>query len=83
MWFEICFKFSFNLAVLVFSDLASGNSIDYAYEKLNIPATYTIELRGTFPDGGDVPTDQIIPNALEIIDGLVAMIKEAEALNYL
>lgn len=66
-----------------YKDLASGNSIDWAYEKLNIPITYTIELRGAFPDGNFVPTDEIIPNALEVIDGLVAMVQEAKTLNYL
>lgn len=65
------------------SDRAPGNSIDWVYEKLNVPLAYTIELRGRFPSEPDVPTDQIIPNALEIIDGLVAMTKEAKALNYL
>lgn len=64
-------------------DLASGNSIDWAYEQLNVPLTYTFELRGPFPDGEIVPTDEIIPNALEVIDGIEAMIKEAKALNYL
>lgn len=30
-----------------------------------------------------LPADQIIPNALEIIDGLKAMVKEAKLLHYL
>lgn len=64
-------------------DRAPGNSIDWVYDSLDVPLTYTIELRGRFPNEPDVPTDQIVPNALEIIDGLVAMTKEAKALNYL
>lgn len=64
-------------------DLASGNSVDWVYDHLNVPLAYTFELRGPFPDGIIVPNDQIIPNALEVIDGIVAMIKEAKALNYL
>lgn len=67
----------------LFVDLASGNSIDYFYDNLNIPLTYTYELRGPFPDGNFVPNDQIIPNALELIDGIEALVKEAKALNYL
>lgn len=30
-----------------------------------------------------LPADQIIPNALEVLDGLKAIIKEANELNYL
>lgn len=57
--------------------------MDWAYDHLNVPLTYTFELRGSFPDGVFVPVDEIIPNALEVIDGIEAMIKEAKALNYL
>lgn len=64
-------------------DLASGNAIDWAYDHQKISLTYTFELRGPFPDGIFVPGDQIIPNALEVIDGIVAMVKEAKVLNYL
>lgn len=64
-------------------DVTSGDSIDWAYDYLNIPLTYTFELRGPFPEGAIVPPKQIIPNALEVIDGIVAMVKEAKALNYL
>lgn len=67
----------------IFVDLASGNSIDWAYDNMKIPLAYTFELRGSFPDGEFVPADKIIPNALEVIDGLSAMIKEAKALKYL
>lgn len=31
----------------------------------------------------DISGDQIIPNALEVVDGIVAMVKEAKALKYL
>lgn len=30
-----------------------------------------------------LPSDQIIPNSLEVFDGIKAMVKEAKALNYL
>lgn len=30
-----------------------------------------------------LPADQIVPNSLEVIDGLVAMVKEAEKLKYM
>lgn len=63
--------------------MASGNSVDWVYDNLNVPLTYGFELRGLPPNGLYVPADQIIPNALEMIDGLVAMISEAKALNYL
>lgn len=64
-------------------DPASGGSDDFMYAKLNIPLTYTFEFRDTGRYGFDLPANQIVPNALEVIDGLVAMVKEAQNLKYL
>lgn len=66
-----------------FADLASGSSIDWVYGKLNVPLTYTFEFRDKGRHGFLLPAKQIIPNSLEVIDGLVAMIKESEKLNYM
>lgn len=62
----------------MFSDYASGSSLDWVYDTLKVPLAYAFELRGPY-----VKSDQIIPNALEVIDGIIAMIKEAKALKYL
>lgn len=68
------------------SDEASGSSIDWAYGTQNVSLAYVFELRG--PPGGVgsgflLPSDQIIPNGVEFVEGLTAMVKQAQALNYL
>lgn len=88
------------------SDLASGISIDWVYDALNVPLSYCFEFRdkgnqvnfilfinknvwmSNYPTfkgnaGFILPANQIIPNALEVIDGMVVMVKEAKALEYL
>lgn len=57
--------------------------MDWVYDKLNVSLAYTFELRDKGDYGFVLPRSQIVPNSLEIIDGLVAMVKEAEQLNYL
>jgi len=64
--------------------LAAGATIDWVYAANNITLPYTFEFRGTGNSlsGFILPADQIIPNSLEFIDGLKAMIREARTLNY-
>lgn len=57
--------------------------MDWVYDKQNVSLAYTFELRDLGDYGFVLPRSQIVPNSLEIIDGLVAMVKEAEHLNYL
>lgn len=64
-------------------DPASGGSDDWVFGKLNVPLTYTFEFRDKGAHGFLLPASQIVPNSLEVIDGLVAMVKEAKQLNYL
>lgn len=64
------------------TDATSGSSRDHAYGKHNIPVSYTIEQRG---NGGAIygnhgfflPPQYIIPNCLEIVAGLKAMVGAA------
>lgn len=72
--------FKWFLSVLLL-DFASGSSLDWVYDTIKVPLTFVFEFRG--PETPFLPTDQIIPNALEVIDGIIAMIKEAKALKYL
>lgn len=63
---------------------SSGSSHDWAYHKLNIPISYTFELRGP-PDSSDLfllPANQILPNAEETLDGICALLKEAKDRGY-
>lgn len=65
-----------------FSDLASGSSIDWAYENSNVSLAYTFEFRDKGRYGFILPPNQIIPNSLEIIDGLYALVNKATEYNY-
>ncbi|CAD7086389.1 unnamed protein product [Hermetia illucens] len=61
----------------------SGSSDDWVYGVLNIPLSYTIELRPEDSINGFVlPSAQIIPVGIETLDGLVAMVNEADSLGY-
>lgn len=63
-------------------DPAAGSSVDWAFEAQNISLGYAFEFRDRGKFGFLLPSDQIVPNSLEFIDGLVAIVKEARALNY-
>lgn len=67
------------------SDEASGSSIDWAYGTQNVSLAYVFELRGPPGSGSGflLPSDQILPNGFEFIEGLRAMVKQSQALNYL
>ncbi|XP_055307072.1 zinc carboxypeptidase-like [Sitodiplosis mosellana] len=69
-----------NIAEAIY--IAPGGSIDWVYDSLNVPITYFFEFRDTGRYGFVLPANQIIPNSLEVIDGLKAMIKEAKSLKY-
>lgn len=57
--------------------------MDWAYGVANIHVGYTFELRDRRggPNGYVLPADQIIPNALETTDAIVAMVAEARRLS--
>ncbi|XP_055304258.1 zinc carboxypeptidase-like [Sitodiplosis mosellana] len=62
---------------------SSGETIDWVYGVKKVPLVYKIELRDKGKHGFVLPADQIIPNAIEVLNGLKAMVKEAKALKYL
>lgn len=66
-------------------DVATGGSADWAFGIHHTGLTYTFELRDVQggPHGFILPADQIIPNCLEFLDGIKAMIQTARALNQL
>ncbi|XP_055683696.1 zinc carboxypeptidase-like [Lutzomyia longipalpis] len=66
---------------------ASGSSADWAYHTLGIPS-FTYEFRGENTETGEkysyvAPPDQILPNAEEVLDSLIALIGRARELGYL
>lgn len=66
-----------------FIDLATGATIDWAYNEQDIKITYTIEFRDQGRYGFVLPPAFIIPNAEEALIGIVALLAEAKELGYL
>lgn len=62
--------------------VASGASPDWAYGTQGTTAAFTVEFRDTGSYGFQLPASQIIPNAREAIQGLVAMVDAAKNLGY-
>ncbi|XP_076649854.1 uncharacterized protein LOC143357326 [Halictus rubicundus] len=69
-----------NIAETIY--VATGSSVDWVKGTFHKPVTYTYELRDTGRHGFLLPADQIEPTALETLDSLVAMFKEAKARGY-
>ncbi|CAD7086385.1 unnamed protein product [Hermetia illucens] len=62
---------------------ASGASVDWVYGTRDIKVAFTYELRPASSSNGFVlPANQIIPTGLETLDSLMALLGEAEKLNY-
>lgn len=61
----------------LFSDVASGGSMDWVKGTYGIPYTYTYELRDTGRHGFILPADQIIPTAEETLDSLLVILQKA------
>ncbi|KAH9643010.1 hypothetical protein HF086_013571 [Spodoptera exigua] len=60
----------------------SGGSFDWVKHEVNVPISYLIELRDLGEYGFLLPAEQIIPTALETMDGLIEMDKNTKALGY-
>ncbi|KAJ6649863.1 Zinc carboxypeptidase A 1 [Pseudolycoriella hygida] len=61
----------------------SGSSRDWIKGIHNINISFTIELRDQGSYGFILPPEQIIPNCLEIFDGLKAIVSECKIIGYL
>ncbi|XP_046623924.1 zinc carboxypeptidase-like isoform X1 [Neodiprion virginianus] len=62
--------------------VASGSSTDYVKAIHKTPIVYCYEFRDTGTYGFLLPAEQIIPNSLEFIDSLIAVIGETRNLGY-
>lgn len=51
-------------------DSASGSSIDYVYDSLNVKNTFALELRDKGRYGFQLPNWQIIPTCVETLAGM-------------
>ena len=56
---------------------------DWAYTKMDIKLSYTIEFRDQGRFGFVLPPIHIIPNCEETLAGLIEFVKKAKALGYL
>lgn len=61
--------------------MASGASPDWAYSQ-GTTAAFTLEFRDTGSTGFQLPAGQILPNAREVVQGLIALVGTAESLGY-
>jgi Zinc carboxypeptidase/Carboxypeptidase activation peptide len=62
---------------------ASGGSMDWAYDTLDIPIAYTYELRPKDGwNGFQLPAKEIIPTGEETLDSVVTILKESKRLGY-
>uniref|UniRef100_A0A182PLQ5 Zinc carboxypeptidase A 1 n=1 Tax=Anopheles epiroticus TaxID=199890 RepID=A0A182PLQ5_9DIPT len=60
----------------------SGSTVDYFVGEHGTPLGYTFEFRDTGATGFVLPADQIIPNAEETLNGIIAFVAEAKTLGY-
>ncbi|KAI8424821.1 hypothetical protein MSG28_006750 [Choristoneura fumiferana] len=65
-----------NIAEAIYE--ATGTSVDWVKEKLRIPLTYCYELRDRGQYGHLLPADQILPNSEEVMDSVLALIREGQ-----
>jgi len=64
--------------------IASGSSIDHVYGFYGTPLAFVYELKGGNSDENRffLPAEEIVPNAQEILDSIVGLIRKAKELGY-
>ncbi|XP_052864270.1 zinc carboxypeptidase A 1-like [Anopheles cruzii] len=62
--------------------IASGSSPDWAHGTHGTPVAATFEFRDNGYHGFILPPDQIIPNAMEVMDGLIAFLRKGKEIGY-
>lgn len=70
------------LIALFNADVASGGSIDWVAGTTETKVNFGFELRDNGFYGFLLPPDQIIPTAMETLDAVIVILKEAKALGY-
>lgn len=68
---------------LLFSDIASGSSVDYAYNELGIKMGFTFEFRDQGKYGFVLPSIYILPNCQETVAAMIALVRKSKNLGYL
>ncbi|KAJ8714201.1 hypothetical protein PYW08_007821 [Mythimna loreyi] len=62
---------------------ATGSSVDWVKERLNIPLVYCYELRDKGVFGHALPPDQIKPTGEETVDSVIELVHQAKRLGYM
>ncbi|XP_049878173.1 zinc carboxypeptidase-like [Pectinophora gossypiella] len=70
-----------NIAEAIYQ--ATGGSVDWVKEHLQVPIVYCYELRDRGQFGFLLPTDQILPNNEEAMDSVIDLIHQARRFGYL
>ncbi|CAG5004961.1 unnamed protein product [Parnassius apollo] len=70
-----------NIAEAIY--LATGGSVDWVKEHLNVPLVYCYELRDDGNYGFLLPEEQILPNNEEVMDSLLELIHQAKRFGYM
>lgn len=70
------------VTVVLFSDIASGGSIDWIKGEKDTGLVYCYELRDLGSNGFTLPANQIIPTGQETLDSIVTMLAEGAKLGY-
>jgi hypothetical protein len=65
------------------SDQATGGSVDWVKEHLQVPLVYCYELRDLGNFGFLLPTDQILPSNEETMDSVLEIIHQAKRFGYM
>ena len=63
-------------SITLFTDIASGTTLDHAYVGEGILYAYLLELRDTGEFGFELPASQIMDTAIETWNGIKAMALE-------
>ncbi|XP_013135531.1 PREDICTED: zinc carboxypeptidase-like [Papilio polytes] len=70
-----------NIAEAIY--LATGGSIDWVKEHLQVPLVYCYELRDDGTYGFLLPENQILPNNEEVMDSVIELIHQAKRFGYM
>lgn len=63
---------------IVFTDMATGGSVDWVKEQLKVPLVYCYELRDRGAVGFLLPPEEILPSSLETMDSVLELIHQAK-----
>ena len=70
--------YSCNLLFYIYSDIATGASLDWVKYELKTNVTFEYEMRDRGSYGFNLPASQIIENSIEVFASIVTILQEAQ-----